>query len=157
MIVHLIFGLSDEKAKVDRKIVALWRCQGTRGSGNSLLRAETLSAILFPSVVKCFRMMVAMNNKRTRQIDTRALERKPAIEVLGLSNEILHLASYGVQRIEFLRKVAKMLLDFSGCDLVELRLKQKGGIKESSPSGRCPITGISLPAAGRQIFSFLHT
>lgn len=43
----------------------------------------------------------------------------------GLSHRILQCANSGVSRIDFLRETTKMLLDFSECDAVELRLKCK--------------------------------
>jgi len=42
-----------------------------------------------------------------------------------LSHQILHYANRGLPRIEFMREVSKMLIDFSGCDAVELRLKRR--------------------------------
>lgn len=41
----------------------------------------------------------------------------------ALSHQILHYASRGVPRINFLEDVSKKLMDFSGCDSVEIRLK----------------------------------
>ncbi|MFQ5821859.1 MAG: ATP-binding protein [Candidatus Heimdallarchaeota archaeon] len=49
-----------------------------------------------------------------------------AEEFCALSRRILRYANQGYPRIEFLRKVSKMLLDFSGCDVVELRIKEYG-------------------------------
>lgn len=38
------------------------------------------------------------------------------------SKQILRYANRGVPRVEFLREVSKMLLEFTGCDAIELRL-----------------------------------
>jgi signal transduction histidine kinase len=40
-----------------------------------------------------------------------------------LSREIMHLASQGIPRIEFLRDLSSLLLQFSGCDALELRTR----------------------------------
>lgn len=39
-----------------------------------------------------------------------------------LSREILHWANRGLPRTDFLREVSKVLMDFTGCDAVEIRL-----------------------------------
>jgi len=39
-----------------------------------------------------------------------------------LSREILHCANRGLPRPDFLREVSKVLMDFTGCDAVEIRL-----------------------------------
>ncbi len=43
-------------------------------------------------------------------------------ESVGLSRAILHCANRGLPRIEFLREISQVLLDFSGSDAVEVRL-----------------------------------
>jgi signal transduction histidine kinase len=40
-----------------------------------------------------------------------------------LSREIMHLASEGIPRIEFLRDLSRLLLQFSGCDALELQTR----------------------------------
>lgn len=45
-------------------------------------------------------------------------------EYRSLSYKILNYANRGILRIDFLRRVTNDLLDFSGCDAVELRLKE---------------------------------
>lgn len=42
---------------------------------------------------------------------------------IALSRQILHLASRGTSRGEFLRDLSKLVLDFSGCEAIELRLR----------------------------------
>lgn len=44
-------------------------------------------------------------------------------DLSGLSRRILRLANRGVGRVEFLREVSKLLIDFSCCDALELRLR----------------------------------
>jgi signal transduction histidine kinase len=43
-----------------------------------------------------------------------------------LSHRILELANRGVLRFDFMHEVSSILMDFSGCDLVELRMKAHG-------------------------------
>jgi signal transduction histidine kinase len=49
---------------------------------------------------------------------------KAAEEVRDLSHRILQFASRGVLRTKFQQEVSKMILDFSGCDAVELWVKE---------------------------------
>ncbi len=46
----------------------------------------------------------------------------PIEDSLRLSRAILHCANRGLPRAEFLGEVSKLILDFSGCDAVEVRL-----------------------------------
>ena len=39
-----------------------------------------------------------------------------------LSRDILHWANRGLPRTDFLREVSNVLMDFTGCDAVEIRL-----------------------------------
>lgn len=43
-----------------------------------------------------------------------------------LSYQILHYANRGFLRIDFLREISKIIRDFSGCDAVELHVKERG-------------------------------
>ena len=43
----------------------------------------------------------------------------------ALTRRILHLANRGLPRIEFLRELSGMVIDASGCDAIELRLKHR--------------------------------
>jgi signal transduction histidine kinase len=43
--------------------------------------------------------------------------------LMTLSRQIMHLASLGIPRIEFLRNLSDLLLQFSGCDALELRVR----------------------------------
>jgi len=65
-----------------------------------------------------------MKNKRAKQIDTHASDRKLVEGFRALSHQILSYANRGLPRIDFAREVSKVLLDFSGSDTVELRLKR---------------------------------
>ena len=67
---------------------------------------------------------VAMGKKRSKRIDSLTTGAKLVGDFRVLSNEILHYANRGVPTIDFLRAVSKMLMDFSGCDVVELWLKE---------------------------------
>ncbi len=49
---------------------------------------------------------------------------KQAKGIIELSRRILHYANRGDPRISFLREISTMLLDFSGCDGLELRLSE---------------------------------
>ena len=46
-------------------------------------------------------------------------------ESYNLIYRILRYANLGVSRIEFLREITKMLKNFSKCDLIEIRLKER--------------------------------
>lgn len=67
---------------------------------------------------------VAMRKRRSKRIDSLTLSGKLAGDFHALSNQILRYANRGVPRIDFLREISKMLMDFSGCDTVELRFKE---------------------------------
>ena len=43
-----------------------------------------------------------------------------------VARRVLRYANRGLPRIDFLRRVSKVIMDFSGCDAVELRLKDPG-------------------------------
>jgi two-component system NtrC family sensor kinase len=58
------------------------------------------------------------------QIDGYATRCRPAQDFRDLSQRILHYANRAVSVADFLREASKMILDFSGCDSVELRLKE---------------------------------
>ena len=65
-----------------------------------------------------------MRNRKSKQIDTHSSGRKLGEDFRALSHRILHYANRGLPRIDFAREVSKMLIDFSECDVVELRLKR---------------------------------
>ena len=53
----------------------------------------------------------------------------------GLSHQLLHAASLGTPRVDFIRDASRMVMDFCGCDLIDLWLQ--GG----SAFYRCSMTG----------------
>ncbi len=58
------------------------------------------------------------------QIDGFTTGSRPAQDFRDLSLRILHHANRAIPVTDFLRAASKMILDFSGCDSVELRLKE---------------------------------
>jgi len=52
---------------------------------------------------------------------------KAADEFGALSRRILHCAGRGMSRVEFLRQVSGLILEFSGCEAVELWLRENQG------------------------------
>lgn len=49
------------------------------------------------------------------------------LDFIAVSRRVLHLASRGLGRIEFLREATRLLLDFSGCDALELHADMENG------------------------------
>jgi signal transduction histidine kinase len=66
-----------------------------------------------------------MKNLRSKKVKNHSLSRNLAADFLALSHRILLLATSGLPRIDFVREISKMLIQFSGCDAVELRLKRR--------------------------------
>jgi signal transduction histidine kinase len=64
-------------------------------------------------------------NKRISKRTTQVTGHKLAEDFRALLHQILNYANQGLPRIEFMREVSKMLIDFSGCDAVELRLRRR--------------------------------
>lgn len=64
--------------------------------------------------------------KSTKRVDTRIPNHKLAEDFRILSHQILNYANRGFFRIDFLREVSTLLLAFSKCDTIELRLKENG-------------------------------
>lgn len=68
--------------------------------------------------------------------------RRPAVEdSLKLSRAILHCANRGLPQAEFLNEVSKLILDFSGCDAVEVRLND-GDLHYRWEAKRRPETSV---------------
>jgi len=65
-----------------------------------------------------------MSNKSPKRTLARAAASKLGEDFRALSHKILHYANRGLPRADFAREVSRMLIDFSGCDVVELRLKR---------------------------------
>ncbi len=47
-------------------------------------------------------------------------------DFLNLTHRVMHFAFQGLLRVDFLREVSQILLEFSGCDAVEMWLKERG-------------------------------
>jgi two-component system NtrC family sensor kinase len=65
-----------------------------------------------------------IRKRRTRRINAAVSRRKLVQDFRALSHRVLHYANRGGPVVEFLREVFKTLVDFSGCDAVELLLKE---------------------------------
>jgi signal transduction histidine kinase len=65
-----------------------------------------------------------MSRKTSKPPKNRNSDQKPGEHFRALSYEILKYANRGIPRIDFAQEVCKILIDFSGCDSVELRLKR---------------------------------
>jgi two-component system NtrC family sensor kinase len=70
--------------------------------------------------------MVAMRKGQPKQIDPHVLSCKSAQEFHAISHQIFYYANRGFLRSEFLHEVSKILMNFSGCDAVELWVKERG-------------------------------
>ncbi len=66
----------------------------------------------------------AIRKRGSKRIDALASGCKPVKDFRDLSHRILQYANRGGPVVEFLREVSKTLVDFSGCDAVELLLKE---------------------------------
>jgi two-component system NtrC family sensor kinase len=64
-----------------------------------------------------------MKTHRSTQINKKASFRNLGKGFHALSHQILHLANQGLLRPHLQQEVSKMIIDFSGCDAVELWLK----------------------------------
>jgi two-component system NtrC family sensor kinase len=67
-----------------------------------------------------------MTTKPTKGQTSRSTGLRSAEAFRALSQRILESANLGTPREDFLKEVALLILDFSGCDQVELRLKEAG-------------------------------
>jgi two-component system NtrC family sensor kinase len=85
---------------------------------------------------------MVMKKNRSKRSNVRASGRNFAEDFRVLSQGILDYASRGLPRIDFVREVLKMLIDFSGCDAVEMRVKRREKyyrcevIRDTKPSFR---------------------
>jgi len=66
-----------------------------------------------------------MKNRISKAPANQDLSRQPS-DFRALSNRILELADSGIPRAQFLKEVSKMLVQFSGCDVVRLVLFDRG-------------------------------
>ncbi len=67
-----------------------------------------------------------MRISRSNRISQNASRRKVVEDLQALSHRILQCANQGVLRMNFQQEVSKLIMDFSGCDAVELWLKEHG-------------------------------
>ncbi len=65
-----------------------------------------------------------MKNHGAKRGSTGLSGRKLGEEFRTLSHRMLKYANRGLPRVDFAREVSRMLIDFSGCDALELRLKR---------------------------------
>ncbi len=66
-----------------------------------------------------------MNKKIARHITDPPSVRKIPKDFNALSHRVLHYTDKSISRIDFLREITKTLLDFSECNVVELRIKKE--------------------------------
>jgi len=64
--------------------------------------------------------------KTLKQANIRASRRYDPENFRYLSDQIMHLALRGLLRTDFLNEASKILMEFSGCDSVEMWLKERG-------------------------------
>jgi two-component system NtrC family sensor kinase len=76
------------------------------------------------SPVRLSRSDGPMKKRSSGQIDGYTTGSRPAQDFRDLSHRILHYANRAGPVADFLREASKMILDFSGCDSVELGLKE---------------------------------
>jgi len=69
----------------------------------------------------------------------------------SFSHQILFYANRGLLRIDFMQEIAKMLLDFSGCDVVEL------WVKKENDQNRLEIAKISKKSFQFEVKTFIHS
>jgi two-component system NtrC family sensor kinase len=65
-----------------------------------------------------------MKKRLSNKIDTDISNHKMTENLRDLSHQVLYYANRGIPRIDFMREVTRMLIDFSGCDVVEMRIKR---------------------------------
>ncbi len=70
-------------------------------------------------------MIMFMNKTQSRKKSRHSSGRSLAEDFLTLSHKVLLYANSGLPRIDFVREIALMLIQFSGSDVVELRLKRR--------------------------------
>jgi len=76
--------------------------------------------------VRELKIIIEMNKKALKKTEIRASRQYNFQDFLNLSNQIMLLALRGLLRIDFLNEASKLLIEFSGCDFVELWLKERG-------------------------------
>ncbi len=67
-----------------------------------------------------------MKKKTTDKIEVRPARRNALEDFRSLSHQIMQLGLRGLLRIDFINEASKILLEFSGCDTVQMWLKERG-------------------------------
>ena len=67
-----------------------------------------------------------MTKKNSEQNNFPLLERDEFRDYRNLTHHIMHLATRGLLRTDFLSELSKLLLEFSGCDAVEIWSRERG-------------------------------
>jgi len=67
-----------------------------------------------------------MKKKTTDKIEVRPANRNALEDFRSLSHQIMQLGLRGLLRIDFINEASKILLEFSGCDTVQMWLKERG-------------------------------
>jgi two-component system NtrC family sensor kinase len=85
--------------------------------------------------------------KTLKQAKIRASGRYDYEDLRDLSHKILLLALRGLLRIDFLNEASKILIEFSGCDSVEMWLKERGKYYRSEVTRlkKCPFRYEIMP------------
>ena len=84
----------------------------------------------------------------TNQIDIQAPGRNTFEDFRNLSHRIMLLALRGLLRIDFLNEALKILMEFSGCDSVQMWLRERGKYycSEATRSKKRPLRFKIMPA-----------
>lgn len=69
---------------------------------------------------------MGMKKRKSKRIDTKPPDRNTFEAFRTLSHQIVLHAQHGLLRIDFLHETSKILLEFSGCDSIEMWLKERG-------------------------------
>jgi len=67
-----------------------------------------------------------MNKKLTGKIEVHPSDRNALVDFRSLSHQIMQFGLRGLLRIDFINEASKILLEFSGCDTVQMWLKERG-------------------------------
>lgn len=102
-----------------------------------------------------------MNEKITDKIKVHLSDRTPFEDFRSLSHQIMQIGLRGLLRIDFINEASKILLKFSGCDAVQMWLKERGKYYsgEVSRSKKSPFHFEIMPTikrSGRSIIPKLR-
>lgn len=85
-----------------------------------------LITVVLTFSVRQLKIIIEMNKKALKQAEIRASRSYDFEDIRNLSHQIMYLALRGLLRIDFLNEASKILMEFSGCDSVEMWLKERG-------------------------------